>query len=260
MTRDPGLWSTTALVFVASAAGTILWCGSMSDGGMPMPGGWTMSMAWMRMPGQTWLAAAGSFLGMWVLMMVAMMLPSLTAMLAGYRRTLRRSQAHPPRLGILTALAGAGCFLAWTLFGAAAYPLGVALAAAEMRWPALSRSVPVATGVILLLAGCLQLTAWKMRQLRCCRDAPECWPPSPPEAGSALRVGLRLGRHCALCCSGYMTVLLVTGVMDLGIMFLIMAAITAERLFPRPEITARVAAAAVLVAGTLLIAASLGRA
>jgi predicted metal-binding membrane protein len=34
-------------------------------------------MAWMRMPGQTWPGAAASFLGMWVVMMVAMMLPSL---------------------------------------------------------------------------------------------------------------------------------------------------------------------------------------
>ena len=42
-----------------------------------MPGGWTMSMVWMRMPGQTWPGAAASFLGMWVVMMVAMMLPSL---------------------------------------------------------------------------------------------------------------------------------------------------------------------------------------
>jgi hypothetical protein len=40
----------------------------MSAMGMPMPGGWTMSMAWMRMPGQTWLGAATSFLGMWVVM------------------------------------------------------------------------------------------------------------------------------------------------------------------------------------------------
>ena len=53
----------SALLFAASAAGTIGWCGSMSAmGGMPMPGGWTMSMAWMRMPGQTWSDAAASFL------------------------------------------------------------------------------------------------------------------------------------------------------------------------------------------------------
>ena len=50
-----------------------------------MPGGWTMSMAWMRMPGQTWLGFAASFLGMWVAMMVAMMLPSLVPMLWRYR-------------------------------------------------------------------------------------------------------------------------------------------------------------------------------
>jgi predicted metal-binding membrane protein len=49
-------------------------------------GGWTMSMAWMRMPGQTWPAATASFLGMWVVMMVAMMLPALVPMLQRYAR------------------------------------------------------------------------------------------------------------------------------------------------------------------------------
>src|SRR6185503_20496768 len=68
----------SALLFAASAAVTIVWCESMSAmDEMPMPGGWTMSMAWMRMPAQTWPGAAVSFLGMWVVMMVAMMLPSL---------------------------------------------------------------------------------------------------------------------------------------------------------------------------------------
>jgi predicted metal-binding membrane protein len=72
----------SALLFAGSATLTIAWCTSMSAmGGMPMPGGWTMSMAWMRMPGQTWPGAAASFLGMWVVMMVAMMLPSLVPML-----------------------------------------------------------------------------------------------------------------------------------------------------------------------------------
>lgn len=61
----------SALLFAASAALTIHWCASMSAmGGMPIPGGWAMSMAWMRMPGQTWPVAAASFLGMWVVMMV----------------------------------------------------------------------------------------------------------------------------------------------------------------------------------------------
>jgi hypothetical protein len=59
--------AVSALLFAASVAVTIVWCAPMSGmGAMPMPGGWTMSMAWMRMPGQTWSAAAASFLGMWV--------------------------------------------------------------------------------------------------------------------------------------------------------------------------------------------------
>src|SRR4029453_11165436 len=71
-------FGVSAPVFVASAAVTVVWGTSMSQmGGMPMPGGWTMSMAWMRMPGQTWLSAAAGFLGMWTVMMVGMMFTSL---------------------------------------------------------------------------------------------------------------------------------------------------------------------------------------
>jgi predicted metal-binding membrane protein len=81
-----------ALLFDASAAATIVWCASMSAmGAMPMPGGWTMSMVWMRMPGQTWSGAAASFLGMWIAMMVAMMLPSLVPMLWRHRQAVGRA-------------------------------------------------------------------------------------------------------------------------------------------------------------------------
>ena len=139
-------------------------------GEMPMPGGWTMSMAWMRMPGQTWPGAAASFLGMWVVMMVAMMLPSLVPMLWRYRQAVGRT--GETRLGRLTALVGVGYFFVWTVFGMAAFPLGVALAASEMQQPALARAVPIAAGVVVLIAGALQLTAWKARHLACCREAP----------------------------------------------------------------------------------------
>lgn len=78
MARERRFLGTSALLFMASAAATIYWCRSMSDG-MRMPGGWTLSMMWLRMPGQSWLAAGTSFMGMWVVMMVAMMLPSAFA-------------------------------------------------------------------------------------------------------------------------------------------------------------------------------------
>ena len=89
---DAAFVGVSALLFAGSTTLTIVWCASMSAMGMPMPGGWTMSMAWMRMPGQTWLGAAASFLGMWIVMMVAMMLPSLVPMLWRYRQAVDRRQ------------------------------------------------------------------------------------------------------------------------------------------------------------------------
>src|SRR5262249_45212516 len=87
-----GFVGVSAVLVPASAGVTIVWCASMSAmGGMAMPGGWTMSMTWMRMPGQTWPGAATSFVGMWVVMMVAMMLPSLVPMLWRYRQAVGRT-------------------------------------------------------------------------------------------------------------------------------------------------------------------------
>src|SRR3954451_16035634 len=72
---------SAALLFLGSSAVTLAWCDSMAAmPGMPMPGGWTMSMTWMRMPGESWAQAALAFIGMWAVMMVAMMLPVLTPM------------------------------------------------------------------------------------------------------------------------------------------------------------------------------------
>src|SRR5882724_8605156 len=184
-------YGAAVLLFAASAALTIAWCESMSAmGEMPMPGGWTMSMAWMLMPGQTWPGAAASFLGMWVVMMVAIMLPSLVPMLWRYRQAVgSRGEA---RLARLTALVGVGYFSVWTVFGMAAFPLGVALAEVEMQQPALARAVPLAVGGVVLIAGALQFTAWKARHLACCRAAPGRGPTLPAGASTAWRHGLRL--------------------------------------------------------------------
>ncbi|HXU04300.1 MAG TPA: DUF2182 domain-containing protein [Polyangia bacterium] len=255
----PAFWGMSALVFVASAAATIAWCASMSAsamGDMPMPGGWTMSMAWMRMPGQTWPGAAATFLGMWIVMMVAMMMPSLVPMLRRYRRAVGAAGAS--RLGRLTTIVGAGYFFVWTLFGVAAFPVGVALAALEMRQPALSRAVPIAVGVVVLLAGFLQLTAWKARHLACCRATPGDGRTLRADARTAWRHGLRLGLHCSTCCAGLMLILLVIGVMDLRAMLVVAAAITIERVAPAGERVARGTGAVVVVAGLILVARAAG--
>ena len=252
-----GFVGVAALLFVVSSTLTIIWCSSMSAmGEMPMPGGWTMSMTWMRMPGQTWAAAAATFLGMWIVMMVAMMLPSLVPMLWRYRQAVWSK--GETRLDWLTALVGVGYFFVWTLFGIVVFALGVALATIVMQQPLLARDVPIAIGVVVLIAGGLQFTGWKTHHLAHCRAAPVRRPASTANAGTAWRHGLRLGLHCSLCCGGLMMVLLVVGVMDLRVMAVVTAAITLERLAPAGERIARVIGAGALGAGLLLVARAAG--
>jgi len=273
------LFGVSALLFVASAVVTIVWCASMSAmGEMPMPGGWTMSMAWMRMPGQTWPGAAASFLGMWVVMMVAMMLPSLVPMLWRYSQAVDRT--GETRLSRLSALVGVGYFWVWTVFGLATFLLGVVLATVAMQLPALARAVPMAASVVVLIAGSLQFTKWKTHHLACCRgeipgrdprrdsgrDAmalyPDLYPAShptlPAKAGTAWRHGVRLGLHCIHSSAGLTAILLVMGVMNLRAMAVVTAAITVERLAPAGEHVRRAIGIVVVAVGLLLIAQAAG--
>ena len=248
-----------AALFAASAAVTIARCTFLSAiGEMPICGGWTMSIAWVRMPGQTWAEAAASFLGMWIAMMVTMMLPSLVPTLWRYRESV--GATGEMRRGLLTALVGVGYFLVWSGLGTAVFPLGVALTVVEMQQPELARSLPIMAGVVILIAGALQFTAWKAHHLACCRKASAPCHPLPATARSAFRHGLRHGLHCCYSCAGLTGILLAVGVMDLRAMAVVTLAITAERLAPSGERVARAIGTVAVGVGLLLIvqAADLG--
>jgi predicted metal-binding membrane protein len=242
---------TAGLLFIASSALAVVWCRSMAAmGSMPMPGGWNMSMTWMRMLGQTWFEAATSFFGMWVAMMTAMMLPSATSMLIQYRRSLEQS-AHR-NLNTLTSVIAAAYFAVWILSGAPIYGLGTVLAAVEMQHPMLSRSVPSLAALCVLIAGALQFTRWKAHHLACCRLAP-----SPQtiatDLPTAWRQGLSLGFHCILCCLNLTAILLVLGIMDIRAMVIVTAAITVERLAPAGAMVTRIIGASAVCFGTTLL-------
>jgi predicted metal-binding membrane protein len=221
-----------------------------------MPGGWTMSMMWMRMPGRTWLDAAASFIGMWFVMMTAMMLPSLTASLWRCRQAVASTSGAWN--ACLTTLVGVGYFSVWTVFGLAIYPLGLGLAAIEMKQPAVARAIPFAAAAIVLIAGAFQFTSFKTRHLGCCRAVPERSRPAPVDARTALRFGLYLGLHCIYCCAGFTAVSLVIGLMNLRAMALVTAAITVERLVPDAERVTHAIGAVLVELGFLLIAGAAG--
>ena len=201
---------------------------------------------------QTWYGAAAGYLGMWMAMMVPMMAPSLVPMLSRYRRSVRGAEGI--RLHGLTALVGVGYFVIWACLGAAAWAAGAGVMAVEMRWGSLAQWLPVATGVVLLLAGGLQLTSWKARQLALWREASGCGCAPMPGGLGAWRQGLRLGVRCSLCCASLMLVLLAIGMTNLVAMAAVALAVSAERLAPVPLRVARVAGVAIVAVGVLTIA------
>jgi len=252
MASNRAFLATCTLVFVACAAATIQ--GSLSMSGMarmPMPGGWDMSMGWLPMCGQTWPGLAASFICMWTVMMVSMMLPSLMPMLMGYRKA--TGTACQARIDWLTSVVGAGYFSAWVVLGVVVFAVCAAMAVMQTRLPAIVQALPVAGGVIVMAAGALQFTAWKARRLACCRCTPCSHHSSRATTVSAWRHGLRLGIGCIQCCAGQTATLLVLGVMDLRVMAVVTAAITAERLAPAGHRAARVIGAAMVTVGAVVI-------
>ena len=207
-----------------------------------MPGGWTMSMVWMPAPGQSWAGTGARFVAMWLVMMMAMMLPPLLPMLANFRRNR------------LAALAGAGYFSIWALFGAAVYTLGSGIASVELRWPGAARLVPLATAATLLAAGAVQLSAWRARRLAVCRV---CGAPASPTAAATLFHGARFGVNCSLCCLGLMAVLLVGGMMNVVVLAAVAVAVALERLAPWPALWARGVGAVVLAMGAAVLTRAL---
>ncbi|MBB5192276.1 putative metal-binding membrane protein [Silvimonas terrae] len=194
-------------------------------GGMTMPGGWSMSMMWMRMPGQTWTSATAAFMQMWLVMMAGMMLPVLAPMLWQQHRRQAGRRGWPRAW--LTVVTGGGYFAVWAAVGLGIWMAGLPLAGLTMQHAGLARLVPFLSGVIVLLAGLAQFTRRKARLLARCHAA-SCHAQVTTTA-AAWRQGLVHGWHCNLCCANLTLVLLVCGMMNWGVMLTVTAAIVLER-------------------------------
>jgi predicted metal-binding membrane protein len=243
-----------ALLTAAAWAGTAAGARSMAAmGELPLPGGWALSLAWLPTCGQGWPATAASFLGMWVVMMAAMMLPPLVPPLRCYRLAVTGA-VGPGRRDGLTALVGLGYLAVWALCGAVVFALGAALAVTVIDTPDLAHAMPLAAGLAVLAAGAVQLSPWRLRHLARCLAPPARAGALAADAGTAWRHGLRLGCHCACSCAGAMAVLLVAGVMDLRAMAAAAAVIAAERLVPGGAAVGQAAGAVAIVAGLVLAA------
>jgi predicted metal-binding membrane protein len=161
------------------------------------------------------LGGLGWYLGIWVMMTAAMMLPSAVPAAGHAARLARRNSTVPFVAGYLAV---------WTVYGLAAYGLYRFLSSLDTGWLAWDERGPWVAGAVIVAAGIYELTPVKRRSLRRCRSA--------RHPGSALRSGLAHGLDCVGCSGGLMAVLFVLGVMSLLWMGLAAVAIFAEKVLP----------------------------
>ena len=189
---------------------------------------WLITIGRMRGMGMgpgTDLGGLGWYVGVWVTMMAAMMLPSALPMLLLVRRT-----ATEP---LSTWFFAAGYLAAWTAYGLAAYAFYRLLAAVAGGVLAWDRAGPYAAGAAVAAAGLYQLTPLKTACLRHCRSPLHFllhrWRAG---AAGAAELGVRHGLYCVGCCAGLMLVLFAVGVMSIFWMVVIAAVVFAEKVLP----------------------------
>jgi len=196
------------------------------------------------------LGALGWFLGVWVVMMAAMMFPSVSPTVALYARLARRGS----RLG--PYVFAAGYLVTWTAAGLAAYgafKLGDALLGGDLAWDGAGRWL---AGGILILAAAYELTPWKDVCLSKCRS-PLGFLMSAWRDGTwgAFDMGTRHGAWCVGCCWALMASLFALGVMSLAWMAFVAALIALEKTLPFGRVVTYATAGLLVVLGLALLAA-----
>lgn len=221
-----------ALVVCAAAAWlfTINQAGSMAMGGLAM-------------------MSAGLFLITWLVMMVAMMFPSVAPMTLAFASVTRsRGQGSLPTAAFVT-----GYLIVWTAAGL--IPLAV-LQVINLVWMTPPSWLPRAGGAVIILAGIYQFTPMKDACLRACRS-PLGFVLTHDFGGgptSAVRAGASHGLYCLGCCWALMAVLAVLGLMNIAWMAVIAAVFFIEKNVRRGELLPRLVGAVCVVGGLAIVA------
>jgi predicted metal-binding membrane protein len=186
------------------------------------------------------LGALGWYLGIWVTMMAAMMLPSAAPTVSLFAHT---------RGDVQTWVFVVGYLLAWTLYGLAAYGIYRIVRSAAPSFLAWDQRGPWVAGAALAGAGLYQLTPLKTACLRHCRSPLHFLMGGRRGTLGALWMGVEHGAICIGCCFGLMLALFALGVMSLVWMAVVAVAILIEKVMPGGERFARVLAAVLVALG-----------
>jgi predicted metal-binding membrane protein len=190
------------------------------------------------------------FLGVWIVMMAAMMFPSVAPTIALYARVTK------VRSPLLAWLFVAGYLLVWAAAGLAAFAVGAAATRVpgdRLGWDSAGQAL---SGVTLIAAAAYELTPLKQVCLGKCRSPLGALLGSWREGRSgALRMGARNGAWCVGCCWALMAGLFALGVMSVSWMALVAAIIAAEKAVPWCKAVTYGTAAVLLTLGVLVLVA-----
>ena len=236
------------VVAILTVAAWLLTYSTYQQMGLLMQIGVPMSL---EMAGSAGIVSFTAFVGMWLVMMVAMMLPSSYPTLRLHRTVYCKRN---PNVSGGTFLFALGYFLVWTASGAFFYLGYVLIGSMRSHIPGSEVSVLRAAGFALILAGIYQCSWFKRACLTHCQNplhfVMEHW--YDGNLGS-LRMGAMHGLYCFGCCWGLMVILFVMGIMHLGWMAAIGALILIEKVLPSAKWIPNAIGALFLVVGGVVM-------
>jgi predicted metal-binding membrane protein len=212
---------------------------------------WAVTVERMRgmdMGPGTDLGSFGWFAVVWVTMMAAMMLPSLSPM------AVASSHAADVARSLTRAVVFAvGYLLSWIAFGVLAYALVEGVRSLDLGFLAWNRAGQYLAGGVILFAALYELTVAKGRCLQHCRDVQLLR--RRPGAAGAMLMGVEQGGYCVGCSGGLMAALFALGVMSVAWMLVIAALVAIEKLLPWTLIAIGTTAVALAVLGAAMVIA-----
>jgi len=173
-----------------------------------------------------WPVRIAEFLAVWVVMLGAMMLPSVVPLARLFAPVSERAP-HPrtARAGLYT-----GYLAVWTAFAPVALAADAGLHLLVHSWPWLEAHEGLILGGALLLAGAFQFSPLKNACLTACRNpASFLWQHYGRGGWKAMTLGARHGVSCVGCCWALMLVMFATGVGGLAWMLGLTAVMVAEK-------------------------------
>lgn len=195
------------------------------------------------------------FLGVWLTMMAAMMLPAAAPMVLMFaaiapERARRGNEQIPAWIFV------GGYLAVWGVFGVLAYGAAAAVRALDPAFLAWDEQGPLVVGGGIVVAGIYELTPLKRLCLKHCRGPLHFVLGGWRDGYSgALRMGAEHALYCVGCCWGLMLVLFAVGVMSVFWMAVVAAVVFAEKVLPAGDRLKNVFAFALVALGLWIAAA-----